>query len=584
MNADHPADPSIESIRRQYRQRLKLAAMPPEKALETIMESGNPAGMVRAMPEQDFHLLIHDLGLENALQLLSMAATRQWEYILDLEAWHQDTPNYPALDDWLQRLYRANPARLTRWLMYEHSELAHLYLARNIEIRLREHDEDPSGFPEGFFSHDGTLFVRIADPTGAGDGDPMPAPEKKRRIFLRELVDRMAGVDFDRYYNLILEATHVIPAEQEEECYRRRNIRLQEKGFLPFEEAIGIYQPVTPAQLAGMPAKRTLLSDRGLPPMPVPVSHTVGIAEDTLFGRALGMLSSPQTVEDLQIEFAALCNRLIVADQKTITDRRQLDELVQKACGYLDIALERLAGPRGETDLNQAAGILEKRPLAALFSVGYERVARLKWQTERWHAGSWYRRNALPMTFWGEQWTGALGGLLLRNPLYFDNYQTGVIYREFAAEADVAETARVLAEIQALDGLLDKIVAEPVPRRWRGRLSCANLLLTLWARHRLALTAAVAPVTVASARQFFGWLWQQDRKPFSISDHRKRQMLDWLAEAARVPADELSDTLGPALERLFGDITEEYGEVAVEDLQARYLTALLVEDDPAAGR
>jgi len=41
---------------------------------------------------------------------------------------------------------------------------------------------------------------------------------------------------------VLLEATHVIPAETEEEELRWRNVRLAEKGFLAFDEAIGIYQ------------------------------------------------------------------------------------------------------------------------------------------------------------------------------------------------------------------------------------------------------------------------------------------------------------------------------------------------------
>ena len=49
-------------------------------------------------------------------------------------------------------------------------------------------------------------------------------------------------------------ASVVIPAEAEEEAFRQRNVRLAEKGLLPFEEAVGIYQPLP----AGRGPGRTL--------------------------------------------------------------------------------------------------------------------------------------------------------------------------------------------------------------------------------------------------------------------------------------------------------------------------------------
>jgi len=38
---------------------------------------------------------------------------------------------------------------------------------------------------------------------------------------------------------------------------------------------------------------------------------------------------------------------------------------------------------------------------------------------------------------------GVLGGILLKKPLFYDNYKTGVLYREFTSAEDVACAAGV---------------------------------------------------------------------------------------------------------------------------------------------
>ena len=52
----------------------------------------------------------------------------------------------------------------------------------------------------------------------------------------------------------------MIPAESEEEQFRLRNVRLGEKGFLPFHEAVGIYQPLRPEKLPS--ARKKVLRER----------------------------------------------------------------------------------------------------------------------------------------------------------------------------------------------------------------------------------------------------------------------------------------------------------------------------------
>ncbi|MFO7718278.1 MAG: DUF6178 family protein, partial [Desulfohalobium sp.] len=51
-----------------------------------------------------------------------------------------------------------------------------------------------------------------------------------------------------------------------------------------------------------------------------------------------------ELLNELQIEFAALCNRVIAADQQPIRGREELRHTVHKTSGFLSLGIQRLAG------------------------------------------------------------------------------------------------------------------------------------------------------------------------------------------------------------------------------------------------
>ena len=63
-----------------------------------------------------------------------------------------------------------------------------------------------------------------------------------------------------------MESVSLIPSEIEEELFRLRNVRLAEKGFLPFHEAVGVYQPLQPRELAAR-EKRPFVPHRRMIPV-----------------------------------------------------------------------------------------------------------------------------------------------------------------------------------------------------------------------------------------------------------------------------------------------------------------------------
>jgi hypothetical protein len=561
------------------RQRKKLLALPPEKTMQRILESAQPTALVHSFPEQDLYFLIHDIGAEDALPLLALASDRQWEYVLDIETWHRDRLEPMALTRWFDLLYRADARRTVKWLIEQKTELLTLYLFKNIEVRVCEHDQDPSEFGEDFFTLDSVFYVRITGPLFASDSELGDIEKKNYRDFLTKLIQSLAAFDHVIYQALLFEAAHIIPTESEEEAYRLRNVRLAEKGFLPFEEAVGVYQPLTARQLAGrnhkiLPRTAAEIS------VPVPLYPSGVLESGSIFSGALAKIETEAVLEQLQTEFAGLCNRIIAADFAPAHSKNDLQAVVKKANGFLSIGLETLGvetEANGHSVSHLSAAMIQRHPLSDIFRVGYGRVLELKWRAQRWLDRSWFAGQGLSLTFWGENWLGVLGGLLVKKPMFFDNYVSGRMYRDFSTLDELRQTAATLDAVIACDHLFSLLAIPPELLSARRFLIYKNLILTLWALDRVGCTEKNRFLTRAEFRLFFEKLWQSNDRPRRVALVMKQSFLTWLCGLTGMRSHEITDKLGPVLESLFLEIEEEYGQVDTADLDPRFIHLFLIE-------
>jgi hypothetical protein len=160
------------------------------------------------------------------------------------------------------------------------------------------------------------------------------------------------------------------------------------------------------------------------------------------------------------------------------------------------------------------------------------------------------------------------------------------MYREFSTKDDIQNSRHQLEQAQYFDRLLDRL--NPVfisPSRF-GFLSYKNLLLTLWARHRLALPEAVQPLATQAFKPFFRELFQTTADPVGkkrrkINDALRSDFLHWLADRTGQTAAELSESIGPALETLFVELEESYGRVNADHIDPRYVPHFLLEPHDA---
>jgi hypothetical protein len=570
---------TLQRVLQLQEKRRKILRLPPEKALDRILDDPQPAALVHSFPEQDFYFLVNEIGPQDSLPLLSLATNKQWEHIVDLETWQKDRIDLKLATRWMSLLLEADPRRFIRWVLEEQLEFVELYLFRNLEIRIREHDQDPSDFGDNYFTLDDVYYFKFFDIPAETESEKLT--DAQRRALLTRLTQSLAALDHHAFQSVLLEAAHVIPAEIEEDCYRWRTVRLAEKGFLPFDEAVGIYQPITPGELDKKDKKFIPRSLQHVSSLPVPVVPLSELREDNHFTRALQKVDPPNVLQLIQAEFANLCNQIVVADHKTIGEREVLQEIVKKASGYVSIGLELIIKDK-KVDPARAAVLIKRHMLQDIFRVGFGRALELKWRAEKWLSKCWFAQADLRLTFWGEQWMGMVGGLLVKKPVFYDNYKTGVLYREFVTLEDIRKTEMIFDQVVAVDELLSLMdIRLESPAKY-GFLTYKNLLLTLWARHYRGLKSAkLKPLTLKQFLPFLKKLMpgrvDSGSKPTrKIPVAMKTAFLTWLSAETGLKDYEISKRLGQTFEALFNEIESEYGVVATEKIDPRFVHLFLL--------
>jgi hypothetical protein len=559
--------------------RKRILAMTPEKALEAIADHPYPVTLVQSLAEEDFYLLVHTIGPDDALPILSLASNDQWEYLLDTDTWSRDRIDLHAVTQWMGRLLKADDDRFTHWITRDKVDDLRFYFFHNLDVVVREHDQDPSDLGEGFSSEDNVHFVRLRKLQHFLEKGKQA--EEDRDTLVTDLLRRISVFDYPAYVGLLLESTSVLPAEEEEELLRRRNIRQAEKGFIPYEEAVGVYQPLTVKELFHRNRKSGIPQGRCLDAYPLPVAPENPPEDANLFARTLVQIQDTPSIDRLQTEFAGLCNQVIVADQLQIRDKETLKKVVTKVSDIISIGLEHIDTQRNEPVPYANATLIQTYLLGDLFRVGYGCAMRIKWKADRWRQSAWFTKSGLPLGFWGEAGLGVLGGLLLKRPLYFDNYARGTLYREFAVLSEIKQTEELLEEIIAFDDLLALMAVRVGGAGTYGFLTFQNLLLTLWANHYLKMSAdddTPHPLTMEQFRSLFRVLWKSRKPNPEINIAVREDFLAWLAGRSHLDATNISQRMGAALERLFKTIESELGSVAERYLDPRHIHLFLFKE------
>jgi Family of unknown function (DUF6178) len=541
------------------KQREEILKLEPEDAVDTILSSQQPATLIQSFPSQDLYFLMHSVGAEDFIPVLSLSSSDQWEHILDMDIWQDDMPDVPNMTNVLGLLFQADPKRLMRWIVQEKVDMLEYYFFQNIEIWIREHDDVPPD-EDDFLTFDDKFYFRFPNAHESEGGKPV-------QKLITNMLDVVAQMDLNVFHALLLETTSVLSPEVEEEQFRLKNVRLAEKGFLPAHEAVGIYQPLSSLKLrersSGSSKKKgSYTDDISMTPY-----YASGLIKgDSLFASTLKSLHS-DIVFDLQVEFASLVNKVISADRIKIREKKDIEKIIEKTCAYLSVGIERV-------DADHPESVVEKYFLEDVFRAGSSEILKLGRKINQWHQTSFLNKNNLPLSFLDEKWLGIVGGLMLARPLFFDNFSPGESYRDFKSFKEIIDVSAEAEKIVATDKILSTFDID-IQSFSKGILTYKSLLFTLWAKTHLGMDKSLAPIPVNEFKDFFAVLFS-NKEESKIDNIKREDFILWVSKISNIKRDELSDGFIFVANEMFDEIEEEYGKVSVKNLDLRLIRHFLL--------
>ena len=554
--------------------RHEIYKLSPEDALDRIVSCDHPTPLVHSIPAQDLLVLIHEIGTEDALPILAQASEQQWLYLMDAQIWKRDRLCITETTRWLYLLMKAEPNRFIQWAVNDTPEFLYFYLYQNLEILALDENEDWSDLPDSFFTLDNVYYVSLSDYRLPFQLDR--ETEELREELITELLKRMASYDYYEYQNMLLRVSQVLPAEYEEESFRLKNIRLESFGFLPFEEAVGVYHPISKNTF--VKTKQVHPDKSGSDIVNAPQLPALSTPEENYFSEALRLLESDPQINDLQLQFAYLCNQIISADNIVANSHETLKKIVDKACSYIHIGIEQFF-ENDQPSPEMLKQLIKQYPVKNWFQYGFGQVLAIKWKADAWYAHSFIHSQGLTLDFWGEKWLGILGGLFLKRPRFYAGFENGELYREFRTRSDIQSVENSLKQVIALDELLSFLSAG-IQLKTDNQVTYQNLLLTLFARNQLKLEKQLCPIPLTTFQPFFNALWAPSYHipRNGIQPNLKKSFIQWFSKQTRFETDYIEHRLGDVIDRLFNDVLEELGDILFENLDPRHVNLFLLCD------
>jgi len=397
--------------------------LPAGERLELLLHAPKPMRLVRMLPDTELYLTVREVGPTDALPLVALAAAPQLVHLVDLESWRGDDFDARRCGAWVALLLEAGDNVLRRFLREIDDELLVLVLQKWARLTQIEHEDIPATHDHREAETDAAILA----PDGIHRFSPV-IPEHGPAI--RRLLELLAATSADRYQQLTWSALWEPTAELEERAQHWRQSRLEEHGFVPWDEAMTVYAP---------PEGRRARTD-----VPEPDSMT---APRTLLrwvdtsGPMIAALSRLPNAEKERVlgEVVSVANRLLVADSADTGDPDSYRGAMRRAASYLEIGL---AARGARTDADTASTLAEV-PVLELFREGYQRAAEVQQRARTLVQQGWASVHPDAPELLDVPLRPALSGLLRPRPVHFDATAESEekAFRDFRSLEEIDEAA-----------------------------------------------------------------------------------------------------------------------------------------------
>lgn len=537
-------------------QAAQLAQLDAKSRQELILEAANSLDIVRALSSETLLYTIKEIGINDAVDLLALAAPEQVRDMLDLDCWRKDSLDDERLINWLLLLNEGGSSKLAEWFLHTDIELLVLLVKRYFEVvRQADIEEDPDFDQAKYFTFDDQYLLCFR-------GEPEP--------ILHVLLERVRTLDYRMYLYVLENSLFELESGLEEASFRWRTARLEDRGYPTYEEAQDLFRFVPPESVHLQPYKRTALQmhfasgdDDVTPP-----DHALAFLSQTasFFSHVLAALPA-ESLEQIGQELAYLTNIIVTAEVRDTGEIGEIRRCVEMAHDYVNIGLAFTAK---ENEM-EAQLLLQSTQVRPFFQVGRGLVQRLQHQANQ--IAAQLHETGLPEweSYLDTPFREMAARVRRRMPLFFVGLETPgeIVSRRFSRLSEIKQVQALLAQIPMWLVALQRWKLLPEGKAPEG-VTLAVLWNTAFARWVLESQVGVR----ALKRQELEILHEQLRH--AVLEERWSAFLVSAAEQLRLTHEEQA-----ALETLARHARDKIEEVLVIDIKTvdlRFIEGLLVEE------
>ncbi len=295
MTSDAPPSGPLARLRAQ------LAGPRGYRRIDALLSAEDAQAAVAALSPNEVFELVHDVGFEDAQDLIVLATPEQIRGCFDLDAWNKDQLDVAPLKPWLAALVEAGFEKVGEVWGALDTELRALILQRQVKVYDVSLGEEPAEDNEApiMATPDRHFMLELL-----GDDD-------SQRL-VQAVVEDLYRADMDLARHTIMAARSEPPAELEEMSYRWRSARLADLGYVDFYEALDLFRPLDADKVAIGEGSQDRVLDEDTPSrLPIVVAEEV-IGRGFL-ARAMAAIEDAREAERIERALMILVNKVLAA-------------------------------------------------------------------------------------------------------------------------------------------------------------------------------------------------------------------------------------------------------------------------------
>ena len=343
--------------------RAQLAGPRGYRRIDALLALDDAEAAIAALSPGEIFELVHEVGFEDAADLIALATPTQIQGCFDLDGWTTDELDVVPLRPWLSEVLDAGFEKFSQVWGELDADLRALIFQREL-VRIYDVNlgEEPIEENEGQIIATVDTFFMLEL---LGDDD-------SQRLVMR-MVDDLYRGDPELARLTIMSARSEPPAELEENSYRWRSGRLADMGYVDFYDALDLFRPLEPSQVQiGEGSQDHMVGEDTR----LPVAVAEQVIGRSFLARALAAVTETAEAERLESALMVLVNKVLAAGRAKPGQIEVVRRGALYATATLSLGLESLA--RG--DVERATHALGTVALERLFRVGYtvtQKLARL---------------------------------------------------------------------------------------------------------------------------------------------------------------------------------------------------------------